>query len=162
MLLYHGTPSRFNEPSLEMCKPHRDFGCGFYLAQNYYDALPLSIKHSSSGFVYTYELSDTDGLSTIVLDGYSDEWLNLVVRARLGSPPNVDLVIGNMAGGGANLKSKFSKFRNSNTPVQEVSAIMRSELTNTNLGIQYAFLTSKALSKLRIIDIEIIEREDVV
>lgn len=162
MLLYHGTSSEFSKPSLEMCKPHRDFGCGFYLAQNYYDALPLAIKHSRTGFVYTYELSDTSGLSTIVLDGYSDEWLDLVVQARLGSYPNVDLVIGNMAGGGANLKSKFSKFRNSNTPVREVSATMRSELTNTSLGIQYAFLTSKALSKLRLIDIEIIEREDVV
>ena len=162
MLLYHGTPQEFNKPSLEKCKPHRDFGCGFYLAQNYYDALPLAIKHSPVGFVYTYELNDTDDLSVIVLDGYSNEWLDLVVRSRLGSPPNVDLVIGNMAGGGTNLKSKFSKFRNNNTPAQSVCAVMRSELTSADLGIQYAFLTSKALSKLRLIDIEIIEREDVV
>lgn len=162
MLLYHGTPQEFNKPSLEKCKPHRDFGCGFYLALNYYDALPLAIKHSPIGFVYTYELNDTDDLSVIVLDGYSNEWLDLVVRSRLGSPPNVDLVIGNMAGGGTNLKSKFSKLRNSGASVQDTCVLMRSELTNTNLGIQYALLTIKALSKLRLVDIETIEREDVI
>lgn len=162
MLLYHGTPNEFSEPSLAKCKPHRDFGCGFYLAQNYFDALPMAIKNSTIGFVHTYELDDTDGLTTLCLDGYSDEWLDVVVRSRLGSSPNADLVIGNMAGGGANLKSKFSKLRNSGASVQDACVLMRSELTNTNLGIQYAFLTSKAISKLRLIDIEMIEREDVV
>lgn len=162
MLLYHGTPQEFNKPSLEKCKPHRDFGCGFYLALNYYDALPLAIKHSPIGFVYTYELNDTDDLSVIVLDGYSNEWLDLVVRSRLGSPPNVDLVIGNMAGGGSNLQSKFTKLRNSGASAQDVCAMMRKELTNTTLGMQYAFLTPLAISKLRLVEIETIEREDAI
>lgn len=59
MLLYHGTPNEFSEPSLAKCKPHRDFGCGFYLAQNYFDALPMAIKNSTIGFVQTYELDDS-------------------------------------------------------------------------------------------------------
>ena len=40
MYLYHGTPADFDVPTLNKCKPHRDFGCGFYLATNYFDALP--------------------------------------------------------------------------------------------------------------------------
>lgn len=162
MLLYHGTPNEFNAPSLDKCKPHRDFGCGFYLAPNYFDALPLAIKNSYTGFVYTYELSDIDGLAVLELDGYSDQWLNTVVKSRLGHPPNVDLVIGNMAGGGSNLKSKFTKHRNSGASVQDVCAMMRKELTNTTLGVQYALLTPLAISKLRLVEIETIEREDAI
>lgn len=149
----------FVEPSVERCKPHRDFGCGFYLAQNYMDALPMAIKNSQFGYVYTYELDDTDGLSILELDGYSDEWLMFVVRSRLGMLSNYDLVIGNTAGGGANLKSKFSKHRNAGTPAETVTAVMQGELTNTSLGVQYAFLTPKAISKLRFVDSETIEKE---
>lgn len=159
MLLYHGTPNIFSEPSLAKCKPHRDFGCGFYLAQNFQDALPLAIKHSRIGYVYTYVLKDIDDLNVITLDGYSDEWLELVVKARMGFPPNADLVIGNTAGGGANLKDKFTKLRNSDASVKEVINLMRDELTKTSLGIQYCFLTPKALSKLQKINGEMFERE---
>ena len=74
MILYHGTPVKFDEPSLERCKPHRDFGCGFYLAQDYMDALPMAVRNSAIGYVQTYELEDINGLSVLELDGYSDEW----------------------------------------------------------------------------------------
>lgn len=161
MLLYHGTPNIFSEPSLAKCKPHRDFGCGFYLAQNFSDALPLAIKHSRVGYVYTYTFEETDDLNIIKLDGYSDKWLELVVKARLGYPPNADLVIGNTAGGGVNLKDKFAKLRHSNTSVQEAISLMRNEIVNTNLGVQYAFLTPKALSRLNKIESELLEREDI-
>lgn len=44
MYLYHGTPADFDVPTLNKCKPHRDFGRGFYLATNYFDALPMAVK----------------------------------------------------------------------------------------------------------------------
>lgn len=149
----------FNEPSLSRCKPHRDFGCGFYLAQNYMDALSMAIKNTSAGYVQTYEISNVDGLTVLELNGYSDEWLSFIVRSRLGMRSNYDLVIGNTAGGGINLKSKFSKHRNAGTPADEVAAVMRMELTSTLLGVQYAFLTQRAISRLRYIDSETIEKE---
>lgn len=159
MLLYHGTPNIFSEPSLAKCKPHRDFGCGFYLAPNFQDALPLAIKHSHIGYVYTYVFKDADDLNVIILDGYSDEWLELVVKARMGFPPNADLVIGNTAGGGVNLKDKFTKLRNGNATTEEAINLMRDELTNAGLGVQYCFLTPKALRKLKKINEEVYERE---
>lgn len=83
--------------------------------------------------------------------------------SRLGyTSTEYDLVIGNMAGGGANLKSKFSKFRRASMSIAEVMSIMKHDLTSTNLGLQYAFLTEKALSKLTLIDTEMVEREDAV
>ena len=160
MLLYHGTSQAFNEPCLSKCKPHRDFGCGFYLAQNYIDALTMAIKNSHTGFVQSYLLDDTSELNVLELDGYSEEWLRFVVQSRLGQKSNFDLVIGNMAGGGRNLKSRVSKYRSSGTSVGEVMAAMRNELTNTTLGVQYAFLTPKAVSKLKLLDVETIEEEE--
>jgi hypothetical protein len=82
-----------------------------------------------------------------------------VVGARLGSKSHYDLVIGNMAGGGSNLQSKFAKFRHTGAEVPDVIKVMRNELTNTSLGIQYALLTQLALSKLKLIKTETIERE---
>ena len=163
MYLYHGTSASFAVPSLSLCKPHRDFGCGFYLASNYFDALPMAIKHSPTGFIQTYTVKGLDDLSVLEFTGYSEAWLRFVVASRLGyTSTEYDLVIGNMAGGGANLKSKFSKFRRANKPVTEVMTIMEHDLTSTNLGLQYAFLTEKALSKLTLIDTEMVEREDAV
>ncbi len=160
MLLYHGTMAKFTEPCLGKCMPHRDFGCGFYLTPNYIDALTMAVKNSRVGFVQSYGLDDVTGLSVLELNGYSDEWLEFVVRSRLGQKSNFDLVIGNMAGGGRNLKSKFSKYRGAKASVEEVSAAMKHELASTTLGVQYAFLTPKAVSRLKLFDVETIMKED--
>lgn len=159
MFLYHGTSIRFDTPSLSFCKPYRDFGRGFYAAENYFDALPMAIKNSDVGYILTFEILDWDSLEILRLQGYSHEWFRFVVGSRLGERSNYDLVVGNMAGGGRNLKSKFSKYRRDSTPPQIVIADMREQLTTTDLGRQYAFLTPLALSKLDIINIETIERE---
>ena len=74
-------------------------------------------------------------------------------------PSNYDLVIGNTAGGGVNLKSKFSKYRSAGESTEVVAKAMRRELTDTSLGVQYAFLTWKAIQRLRLIDSEAIEKE---
>lgn len=160
MLLYHGTMTEFSEPCLRKCKPHRDFGCGFYLTPNYLDALTMAIKNSRIGYVQSYGLDDMDGLKILELDGYSDKWLEFIVQSRLGQKSNFDLVIGNMAGGGRNLKSKFSKYRSAGVSVEEVSAAMKNELTSTTLGIQYAFLTQESISKLKLLDVETILKEE--
>ena len=124
MYLYHGTPADFDVPTLNKCKPHRDFGCGFYLATNYFDALPMAVKNSRVGYVQTYLLTDLDGLSVLEFDERSEDWLRFVVSSRIGTAPNVDLVIGYMAGGGSNLKSKFTKLTNSNVSI-DVAARLR-------------------------------------
>ena len=123
----------------------------------------MAIKHSTAGFIQTYTVKDLGGLSVLEFAGYSEAWLRFAVASRLGyTSTEYDLVIGNMAGGGANLKSKFSKFRRPSMSIAEVMSIMKHDLTSTNLGLQYAFLTEKALSKLTLIDTEMVEREDAV
>ena len=85
MYLYHGTPADFDVPTLNKCKPHRDFGCGFYLAKNYFDALPMAVKNSRVGYVQTYLLRDLDGLSVLEFNERSEDWLRFVVSSRLGT-----------------------------------------------------------------------------
>lgn len=160
--MFHGTPASFTTPSLSFCKPYRDFGCGFYLTPNYMDALPMAIKHTCVGYVNVYELTELKSLRFLILRGFSDDWLRFVVLSRLGFSSEYDLVIGKTAAGGTNLKSKFAQFCHASTPPQEVASIMRNELTHTSLGIQYGFLTPKALSMLKLVDIEQIEREDAI
>lgn len=159
MFLYHGTPEYFEHPSLSKCKPHRDFGCGFYTTPNYFDALPMAIKSTGEGYIQTYLLEDTDGLSVLEFAARSEEWLRFVVSSRLGAASDYDLVIGYMAGGGRNLKSKFSKFRRNGAEIQVVMDAMRDELIHTDLGTQFAFLTDDALQRMRLIDVERVERE---
>ena len=120
----------------------------------------MAVKNSRVGYVQTYLLTDLDGLSVLEFDEGSEDWLRFVVSSRLGTAPNVDLVIGYMAGGGSNLKSKFTKLRNSNVSIDVAATAMRKELTSTQLGVQYAFLTEKALSKLVRVSTEIVEMED--
>lgn len=119
----------------------------------------MAIKNSDIGYMLTFEIIDLDSLRILRLQGYSPEWFRFVVSSRLGERSDYDLVVGNMAGGGRNLKSKFSKYRRDGTPPRIVIADMRKQLTTTDLGRQYAFLTPFALSKLDIVSIEIIERE---
>ena len=159
MYLFHGTPASFDEPSLSKCKPHRDFGCGFYLALDYFDALTMAIKNTKDGYVQTYRLVDVEGLNVLEFDDRSEEWLRFVVASRLGATSNFDLVIGKMAGGGRNLKSRFSKLRASGAPVDTAVETMASDLTDTELGVQYAFLTEKALAKLVKVSTEMVETE---
>lgn len=159
MFLYHGTPEYFEYPSLSKCKPHRDFGCGFYTTPNYIDALPMAVKNTGEGYIQTYLLEDTDGLSVLEFAARSEKWLRFVVASRLGAASDYDLVIGYMAGGGRNLKSKFSKFRRNGAEVQVVMDVMRDELIHTDLGTQFAFLTDDALRRMRLIDVERVERE---
>jgi len=159
MLLYHGTPAYFSKPSLLKCKPYRDFGCGFYLAEDYFDAVPMAIKDSLVGYVYTYEFDEGGSLQTLAFDGRTDDWLAFIVRSRLGKASDYDLVIGNMAGGGSNLKDKFSKLRIANAAPHEAMDTMRDELMNARLGTQYAFLTDRALNQIQLVNIELIERE---
>ena len=162
MKLYHGSNQQISQIDFAKCHPFKDFGCGFYLTPNYIDALTMAIKNSRVGFVQSYELDGTSGLNVLEFDGYSEEWLKFVVQSRLGQKSNFDLVIGNMAGGGRNLKSKFSKYRGAKASVEEVSAAMKHELTSTTLGVQYAFLTPKAVSRLKLLDVETIMKEDLV
>jgi len=55
LTVYHGSLREFKRPLLNMSKNYRDFGNGFYVTENYYDA--LNILNFKAGFVYEYQVN---------------------------------------------------------------------------------------------------------
>lgn len=91
LVLYHGTYRNFTEPKIQFGKDFRDFGKGFYLAENYMDA--LNILDGRNGYVNEYKLN-LEGLK--VLDFNQEEGIvDYLIRNRVfGVEDGYDVVIG--------------------------------------------------------------------
>ena len=89
--LYHGTYRDFKEPSIQYGKDFRDFGKGFYLAEDYMDA--LNILDGKPGNVYEYKLS-LEGLK--VLDFREEEGIEgYLIKNRISVlEDEYDVIIG--------------------------------------------------------------------
>ena len=164
MHLYHGSFYRFTEIDLSKSKPYKDFGKGFYLAEDKTDAIAMAIKHSSMGFVYTYGFDNSalNKLKTISFDGFNNDWLNFILKCRepydyknVINPHDYDIVIGATAGGDTRKIVKNSG-KCGDTPTADD---LLDQLSQTNFGIQYLFATEEAINFLDYIDTEIYERE---
>lgn len=67
LIVYHGSFCEFTKPSLNMSKNYKDFGNGFYVTKNYYDA--LNILNFKAGFVYEYQVN----LDNLVIKEFNDD-----------------------------------------------------------------------------------------
>ena len=160
--LYHGSRHIFNQVDLAKAKPYKDFGRGFYLAQDKKDAITMAIKNSPIGFVYTYAISanQLNQLSCLEFEGgYSMAWLDFITKCRnsYNSPHKYDVVIGATADG----KTK-EIFKNCPASFFKISKYKQSILREVSKGvfdIQYLFNTQKAIESLRLIEVEEYERE---
>lgn len=105
LTLYHGTYRDFNKPSIQYGKDFRDFGKGFYLAEDYFDA--LNILDGKSGNVYEYRLS-LKGLK--VLDFREEDGLvDYLIKNRISVlEDDFDVIIGGTL---PNCVSLFKKVR---------------------------------------------------
>ena len=159
--LYHGSPFKFDTPDAMRGKMYRDFGVGFYMAENQNDALSIAIKDSYDGYLYTFEVDDDAifrNLSVVEFDGFEDPWLEFVFNCRTtGYQEGYDVVIGQTAGGHVN--DLFSRYRNEERSFDEkVAAEMYREITDTRFGLQWCFATEAALSYAELIEVEEISR----
>lgn len=89
MELWHGSRRVVRRPRLALCRPHNDYGAGFYCTPDRELAKEWACTPGSGGFANRYEL-DTAGLS--MLDLESDEytaldWLAVLVANRVFQPP---------------------------------------------------------------------------
>jgi len=109
MKVYHGSHIKVDEIDLSKCKPNKDFGRGFYVTK-FRDhaekwAKVIGEKHGTNGVVSEFEFSENDFTKSICkikyFDGYSEEWLDFVVKNRdkNGETPvhDYDIVIGPVA-----------------------------------------------------------------
>ncbi|GHT28298.1 hypothetical protein AGMMS49574_02330 [Bacteroidia bacterium] len=90
MRVYHGGSSKIVIIDLTLCRPHTDFGQGFYVTKFKHHAQDKAERegafHDTEGFVTEFEFNEGDFTKWICnikrFDGYSEEWLDFVAMNR--------------------------------------------------------------------------------
>ena len=108
--LHHGSNVPIIDIDLSKSHPGKDFGIGFYLNPDYFQALDWAktrvvVLKSGIATVTSYEFdidrAQKDGLSIKVFDDYTEEWAEFVVANRKNSSDrpthDYDIVIGPIA-----------------------------------------------------------------
>ena len=90
MIVYHGSNIKIGSIDLKKCRPHRDFGRGFYVtkfrkhAENM--AKIIGRKNKNEGIITEFEYSENAFTQSICkikhFDSYDEEWLDFVVLNR--------------------------------------------------------------------------------
>ena len=106
MKLYHGSNIVIDEIDLNMSKPNKDFGKGFYLSENESQAMEMaSFKSSLLGgdpIVSIFEFDEKQLLNSTlkikIFEDYSEEWADFVFSNREGNDTTqYDIVYGPIA-----------------------------------------------------------------
>ena len=158
MILYHGTNLTITEINLEKCRPHKDFGRGFYLTTIEEQAEKMAVRVSrlfgGEPVVNVYSFDEAflenGELSVLKFDVPSVEWALFVTNNRTDKNDgsnNLDLkydvVIGPVADD--DLSLLFNLFTEGYI---DETALMNG-MKFKKLSNQYSFHTEKAINYLR-------------
>lgn len=161
MYLYHGSPFLFDRPEPSKGKSYRDFGAGFYLAENEIDAISIALKNSYDGYIYTYEVDENSifrSLRVREFDSFTDDCLSFIYDNRMGiSVAGYDVIIGPTAGDQVN--PLFERYRRERPSFDSIVGELRRGITNTRFGIQWCFKNASAIRMLTLVDREPVGRD---
>ena len=155
MKLYHGSNVEFGDIDLKRSKPNKDFGRGFYLSDNYEQALDMArikVVQLDVGrpVVMTYEVDDSflDDLRVLRYDSYSEEWAKFILLNR-NNPSDTpahdyDVVIGPIADDKVGLQ--LWRYE---TNLIDLSTLVRNLKYMKGITIQYYFGTERAIKYLK-------------
>ena len=160
MKLYHGTDAFFERPDLSLCRPYKDFGRGFYLTPDLAVAKRMAERcaersdwQGAPEYVYVYDFDDS-GWSDLNVRRFAptvNEEFAMFVMANRQVRTSVadhnrdnryDIVIGPIADD--KMGVLFRRFEDGEVSLD----YLVNELKFKKLSMQYAFHTSKGLSKL--------------
>ncbi len=159
MILYHGSNMRVTNSDINLSKPFKDFGQGFYLSADRQQAFELArtkVDQTKTGEVVVNEFSFDENVLTsgelrvLIFDDYSEDWANFVLNNRdenmIQPSHNYDIVYGPIADDGVNYQLR--RYRGGVITLQK----MIEELKYAKgITFQYFFGTERALSKLEAI-----------
>lgn len=106
MILYHGSNMLIDKIDLEMSKPNKDFGKGFYLSENESQAMEMAnFKSALLGgepivtmFDFNELMMQSSDLRIKIFADYSEEWADFVFANREGRDvEQYDIVYGPIA-----------------------------------------------------------------
>ena len=153
MILYHGSNISIDKINLEMSKPNKDFGKGFYLSDNENQALEMAqIKsvllggeHIVTKFEFDVAVMNSSELCIKIFDEYSVEWADFVFANREGDAvKQYDIVYGPIANDKVGLQIRKLK----DGSIDKVEFLNRLKYMK-GLTFQYYFGTEKSIKYLR-------------
>ena len=106
MILYHGSNMVIDKIDLEMSKPNKDFGNGFYLSENESQAMEMANFKSAllggepivTKFEFNELMMQSSDLRIKIFTDYSEEWADFVFANREGNDVELyDIVYGPIA-----------------------------------------------------------------
>ncbi len=157
MLLYHGSNVQISKIDLSKSKPNKDFGSGFYLSDNFEQAMKMAeFKSEVFGGIPTvmeYEFDESmtvnSTLKILKFSEYSKEWADFVFKNRTADSSEIkneyDIVIGPIANDkvGAQIRRFIEKDIDFDTFLRRIKYM-------NGLTLQYFFGTEKAVSFLKL------------
>ena len=152
MILYHGSNVAIEQVDLQMSKPNKDFGKGFYLSENEAQAMEMArLKAFTFGgepivsrFEFDSSLMHSSSIRVKIFKDYSEEWANFVFANREGQiTEQYDIVYGPIANDkvGLQIRKLKSGF------IDKVEFLDRLKYMK-GITYQYYFGTEKAIQYL--------------
>lgn len=156
MILYHGSNVAIDIIDLNLCKPYKDFGKGFYLTDIRSQAEDMAIRRVRlagigspvvTAFEFDESILENPSINALIFPKVSVEWAKFVLNNRdinhEGFTHNYDIVVGPVA----NDTVAFQLRRYLLGAISLESLVK--ELEYKGLNSQYFFGTELAISKLR-------------
>lgn len=155
MKLYHGTNLRFGNIDLTKSKPNKDFGQGFYLSDNYEQALELAksrvalVGGQSTVLEYLFDenMLVSNDLKVLRFTDYSEEWAKFILLNRnnpTATPAHdYDIVIGPIAND--RVGAQLWKYNNHTI---DMPTLVKNLKFMKGITIQYYFGTKRAIENL--------------
>jgi len=157
MKLYHGSNMSLDKPDFRFCKPFKDFGRGFYLSDNYDQALELGaqrVRQTDEGvptvtsFLFDENMLDGSEFKVLIFNDYSEDWVRFVLDNRdrnLQHPiHDYDIVYGPIADDGVS----FQLRRYRRGVIKTLPDLIEELKFGKGITFQYFFGTQRALDKL--------------
>lgn len=152
MILYHGSNMDIDKIDLEMSKPNKDFGKGFYLSEREEQAMEMANFKSVllggepivTKFEFDVEMMKNSELSVKVFEEYSEEWADFVFANREGREvEQYDIVYGPIANDKVGLQIRKLK----DGSIDKAEFLNRLKYMK-GITFQYYFGTEKAIKYL--------------
>ena len=152
MILYHGSNMNIDKIDLEMSKPNKDFGKGFYLSESEEQAMEMANFKSVllggepivTKFEFDVEMMKNSELSVKVFEEYSEEWADFVFANREGHEvEQYDIVYGPIANDKVGLQIRKLK----DGSIDKAEFLNRLKYMK-GITFQYYFGTEKAIKYL--------------
>ncbi len=95
-MVYHGGYIEISSPEIIQGKYTKDFGMGFYCTEIYEQAIRWANRYETA-IVSVYDFKPTVDLKILDFSEMTEDWLDFVVKSRIGNVHDYDIVSGPMA-----------------------------------------------------------------